>query len=177
MSTSAIVTTFRVPEAISVRLESRTLTFQYNDLTNSLWINPLLEVSLEDHMVTFRDVFDTRRSHALRNTYQSLLTNITVGLVTPYSWDLRVLAKHFPIRLSERQGNLIIANFFGRKQDIAVPLRGIKFVQNKDVMTITHHDLQTLGNFYVLLRQRTKTSRDRRVFWDGFYILQKYISS
>ena len=164
-----------IPEGITVVFESGTLSFMNSEgLVNVQRVDPVINCYIQGQEIIFSIMRTNAKSYALLNTLVAHSSNHFIGLQNPFRWDIRIIHKHFPIRVSIESDCIRIENFTGRKKDIVVLTRGVSVKQEKDLMTITSHNLELLGNFYGRIRNSTKDSRDRRVFWDGFYIVNKH---
>lgn len=103
------------------------------------------------------------------------LRNLFLGLDKKYTYALEACNVHFPMTLKIDKNKLLINNFLGEK----VP-RSAKILPNVDVqikgvkITITSHDKEAAGQTAANFEKATIVrNRDRRIFQDGIYIVEK----
>lgn len=117
-----------------------------------------------------------RKEKALAGTWNAHLNNMIRGVVDGFSYSLKAFYSHFPMTLAVKGSELVVNNYFGEK----VPRRanilpGVEVkVSNKVEVTVSGSDKEAVGQTAANIERCTKIkNRDRRVFQDGIYLLEK----
>ena len=103
------------------------------------------------------------------------MRNMFRGLNKKYTYSLEAVNVHFPMILKLDKNKLIISNFLGEKvsrhatilPNVDVQIKGAK-------ITITSNDKEAAGQTAANIEKASIVrNRDRRVFKDGIYIIEK----
>ncbi len=117
-----------------------------------------------------------RREHkAICGTYAAHIRNMMRGVVSGWTYQLKIVYNHFPIKANVQATELVIENFLGeRHARRATILPGAKVsVKGADV-TVEGIDRQAVGQTAANIELATRVKgRDIRVFQDGIYITNK----
>ena len=117
-----------------------------------------------------------RRERALAGTWNAHLNNMVKGVTDGFTYTLKALYSHFPMTLAVQGNNFIVNNYFGeRVPRSASILDGVQVkVQNKTEVVVTGIDKEAVGQTAANIeRSTTVKKRDRRVFQDGIYLIEK----
>ena len=98
------------------------------------------------------------------------------GVTDGFTYTLKALYSHFPMTLAVQGNKLIVNNYFGeRVPRSANILAGVDVkVQNKTEVVVTGIDKEAVGQTAANIeRSTTVKKRDRRVFQDGIYLIEK----
>ncbi len=117
----------------------------------------------------------TAQHRALEGTFMAHIKNMLKGVVEPFTYKLKIAYVHFPMSAKLQGSELIVSNFLGSKQNqiVKLPKDATVKVEN-EIITVTSPDIEIAGKAATLIEQSTKISnRDRRVFLDGIYIIEK----
>lgn len=117
-----------------------------------------------------------RKEKALAGTWNAHLNNMIRGVVDGFSYSLKAFYSHFPMTLAVKGNEFVVNNYFGEK----VPRRanilpGVQVkISNKVEVTVSGNDKEAVGQTAANIeRCATVKNRDRRVFQDGIYLLEK----
>lgn len=116
-----------------------------------------------------------KRTGALLGTWKSHLANLVVGAERGFEARAKGVAAHFPMKLSTRDGGVVIENFLGEKHPRRSPLVGgtSATVQGEEIL-LEGPDLEAVGQSAANLERATHIRNyDPRVFQDGIYITLK----
>jgi len=117
-----------------------------------------------------------RKERALAGTWNAHLNNMVKGVTDGFSYTLKALYSHFPMTLAVQGNQLIVNNYFGeRVPRSANILAGVDVkVQNKTEIVVSGIDKEAVGQTAANIeRSTTVKKRDRRVFQDGIYLIEK----
>ncbi len=108
-------------------------------------------------------------------TYQAHVKNMIYGVIESYEAKLKICSGHFPMQVTADANTVSIKNFLGeklpRKARIHVPA---KVVIKGDIIEVTGIDKDAVAQTAGSIEQATRiTNRDRRIFQDGCFIIQK----
>jgi len=98
------------------------------------------------------------------------------GVTDGFTYTLKALYSHFPMTLAVKGNQLIVNNYFGeRVPRTAAILSGVDVkVQNKTEVVVSGIDKEAVGQTAANIeRSTTVKKRDRRVFQDGIYLIEK----
>jgi len=122
-----------------------------------------------------------RKEKALAGTWAAHLRNMVKGVDEGFTYKLKAVYSHFPMTISVNGNEMLITNLFGEKvprraklpwspAQVEVEVKGKTevFVRGADIEKVG----QTAANIERACRIRR---RDRRVFQDGIYIVEKAI--
>ena len=116
-----------------------------------------------------------KRSRALLRTWAAHLANITGGLSRGVEARLKVVAAHFPMKVSVKGTDLVIENFLGEKYPRTAHLvEGTTAHVDGEFVTIEGFDLEHVGQSAAAVERTTHIrDYDPRVFQDGIYLVER----
>ena len=118
---------------------------------------------------------NTRQMRAMMKTVVGHLKNMQAGVTQGYKYKLAIVFSHFPMNVSIKEDKVEITNFAGEKSPRhSKILPGVKVeVKGKDVF-VSGVDREKVGQTAANLETATKLKgKDRRIFQDGIYIVEK----
>ena len=104
------------------------------------------------------------------------MNNMIKGVTEGFTYTLKALYSHFPMTLAVKGNELVVNNYFGeRVPRSAKILNGVEVkVQNKTEVIVSGIDKEAVGQTAANIeRSTTVKKRDRRVFQDGIYLIEK----
>ena len=140
--------------------------------------NPRIVFSVENNKFFIRSRKDVKFSSSdkmFMNTYLAHIKNMVKGVRKSFNAKLKVCSGHFPMQVTVAGDSLQIKNFLGEK----VPRKtniidGVKVTIQGDTIILEGIDKEKVGQTAAKIEQATRiTNRDRRIFQDGIYIIQK----
>jgi large subunit ribosomal protein L6 len=137
----------------------------------------VLELSVDGTNVRLRLLIppDRKRSLSLLRTWAAHVKNIAGGLTLGVEAKMKVVAAHFPMKVSVRGEELVIENFLGEKFPRTTRLwHGTKAVVEGDIVTLTGYDVEQVGQSAANIERVTHIrDYDPRVFQDGIYLIER----
>ncbi len=134
-----------------------------------------VRVDVQDGKVVVHKDLPRREHKAICGTYAAHIQNMIKGVSDGWTYNLKIVYNHFPIKAAVQGDTFVIENFLGerhpRKADI---LHDTKVqVKGQDVVVEginREHVGQTAAN---IEKATVVRGRDIRIFQDGIYIVNK----
>ena len=165
-----------IPEGVEAEIHQNKLTLKGKEGENSKEFN-LGKIKLEkkDNKIILSCEKTTKKEKRMINTFIVHIKNMIQGVQKKFEYKLKICSSHFPMNVKIEGNNAIIKNFLGEKVDRKVELpKNIEVKIEKDIITIFSSDKEFAGQAAANLEKVTKIrGRDRRVFQDGIYIINK----
>ena len=137
--------------------------------------NPLIRIKKEGQSLLVISRGISRKHKRILNTIVAHLNNMILGSQQPFIYKVKVCSGHFPITVKKEGDYVVISNFLGEKiPRMSRILPGVTVHVEKDLITISSANKESAGQTAANLERTTFISkRDRRVFQDGCYIVEK----
>jgi large subunit ribosomal protein L6 len=165
-----------IPEGVEATLEEGILTVKKgsNEVKRDLYY-PTIEVLKEGQNIVLNPKKFSKREKKMINTYTAHIKGMLEGVSNPFVYKVKICSSHFPMNVSTKNNKVIIKNFFGEKiPREAVIVEGVNLKIEGDVIVITSSSKEAAGQTAANCEKATKiTNRDRRVFQDGLWIIEK----
>lgn len=133
-------------------------------------------ISVEgDHVLVHKDL--PRREHkAICGTYVSHIRNMIHGVTEGWTYTLKAVYNHFPIKVAVQGDKVQIENFLGERHPRFATIHGDGTkvdIKGQDI-TVTGIDRELVAQTAANMELATRIKgRDIRVFQDGIYITDK----
>jgi large subunit ribosomal protein L6 len=116
-----------------------------------------------------------KQSRALLRTWVAHLENITAGLTQGFVARLKVVAAHFPMKVSVKGDELVIENFLGEKYPRSIRLvAGTTAKVDGEFVVVEGFDIEHVGQSAAAIERTTRIrDYDPRVFQDGIYLVER----
>ncbi len=146
--------------------------------------NGELEKKLEDIRISI-DVLDgeihlftklpSKREKALLGTYASHLRNMVKGAQEDFTYKLKIVYSHFPMKVRADGKNVVVENFIGEEKPRKAKIVGDTKVKIQgDLITLSGPNKEHVGQSAANIEHATKIKKvDPRVFQDGIYLIEK----
>ena len=122
-----------------------------------------------------------RKEKAMCGTWAAHLRNMNKGVSEGFTYKMKAVYSHFPMTMKVDYANkkFIVNNYFGekvpREASLPWPESDVKVeVKNKTEVVVSGNDKEKVGQTSANIeRCCTVKKRDRRVFQDGIYLVEK----
>jgi len=165
-----------IPQGVDVRKEGKSIVVRGSkgELTRTL-SHPKVSINIKDDRLVLKSLDERRRSKAMAGTFAAHIKNMIYGVSRGYEARLRVVYRHFPVRMKAENNEFVIENFMGEKRPrIAKTLPDTVVKIDRDDIIVTGLDKEKIGITASRIEKITHiTGYDKRVFSDGAYITQK----
>jgi large subunit ribosomal protein L6 len=134
---------------ITVNANGNVITFAKGKTSVDLDTKGNVAFTVDGNTLTFATLSDSREHRAFWGTYRSLAANIITGLATGYTKKLEINGVGYRAAVNGKVLNLQL----GFSHDINYDLpASVEAVVEKNVITLTSHDKQTLGQVAAEIR-------------------------
>jgi large subunit ribosomal protein L6 len=142
---------------------------------NRIFSEPSVTVRVEGDKLVFQSARSGKKALKMIKSYIAHVNNIFKGLDEVFTYKLETCNVHFPMTLKVEKDRLAINNFLGEKSPrYATILPNVTVDVKGQIITVTSHDKELAGQTAASIEKATKVrNRDRRVFQDGIYIIEK----
>ena len=166
-----------IPEEVTASIDGNTVTITgpKGSLSRE-FVSPRHDILQEGGAVIVRVDLPRRKESALAGTWQAHMNNMVKGVTEGFTYTLKALYSHFPMTLEVKGNQFVVNNYFGeRVPRHANILPGVEVkVQNKTEVVVSGLDKEAVGQTAANIeRCTTVKKRDRRVFQDGIYLIDK----
>ncbi len=168
--------TIEIPDGVQVRVEGDHIVVvgKGHTLRRKL-SHPRLRLVVDGKHVTVRCEFPRRKEGALVGTFAAHLRNMIVGVRDGFTYEMKIVYSHFPVKASVKGSEFIIENFLGEKFPRKTMILGETKVEVKgDEVLLTGPDVEAVSQTAANIEQATRIRGfDPRIFQDGIYITRK----
>ncbi len=169
--------TVEIPEGVTATIDGDTVTITGPKGSVSRdFVSARHDIFQEGGALIVRVDVPRRKERALAGTWKAHLNNMVKGVNDGFTYTLKALYSHFPMTLAVQGNKLIVNNYFGeRVPRSAVILDGVEVkIQNKTEVVVSGIDKEAVGQTAANIeRSTTVKKRDRRIFQDGIYLIEK----
>lgn len=165
-----------LPEGVTMSIDKSTVTLTKAE--NSLsreFPTAMLTISQEKNNIKLKGNSHNAKNRAIVGTFNAHINNMLKGLEKPFSYKLRIASVHFPMTAAINNGIFELKNFIGGKSiRKAIIPKGVDINVNGSEIELSSRDIELAGMAANRLEQLTRiVRRDRRVFQDGIFIIDK----
>lgn len=165
-----------IPEEVTCEYSGNTIKCKKgsDELSRKIGL-PGVNISVKDNNLIFDCPAGNKNDFKKIKSNIAHMRNLFYGLTKGYTYHLESCNVHFPMTLKVEGDKLVINNFLGEKTPrFAKILPGAKVEIKGQKITITSADKEIAGHTAANLERATKVKkRDRRVFQDGIFIVEK----
>lgn len=166
-----------IPEGVTVSVENghhTTVTGPKGSLSRAFRYRGV-RIEVEGNTVHVKKDLPRREHKAICGTYRAHLQNMIKGVTDGWTYNMKIVYNHFPIKAAVQGETFVIENFLGERHprkaaifpDVKVQVKG-------DDVVIEGIHREHVGQTAANIEQATRiNNRDIRVFQDGIYIVNK----
>ncbi len=171
-----IESTIAIPDGVTVTKDGNTVTVKgpRGELSRN-FAHPSVIVAIEGGNVIVSCEYPSIREKAMVGTFHAHVRNMIRGVTEGYTYTLKIVHSHFPMKVAVKGDKVEINNYMGghapRFADI---LAGCKVKISGADVTVEGNDIEAVGQTAANLERATSRGGfDKRVFQDGIYIVHK----
>ncbi len=166
--------TIELPDGVSATYQDGTAAVNgpKGQLSRVL-VAPGVSVKVDGNNVVVSSEYPRRKEKALVGTFEAHLKNMVKGVTEGYTYTLKTVYSHFPIKAKVDGDRLVIDNFLGEKSPRKAVIVGETKVSVKgENVVVEGSDKEAVGQTAANIERATKVKgRDVRVFQDGIYLV------
>ncbi len=138
---------------------------------NRSFNHPRITIKLEGEKAVVHCTKPKRSEMGLAGTWGAHVKNMVVGVTEGFTYKMRIIFSHFPIKTSVKGKELVIENFLGERHPrIARIMEGVTAKISGDSITLEGNDKEMVGQTSANIERATIVKGyDTRVFQDGIY--------
>lgn len=166
----------QLPTELSVEYASGVLTIRKGSASTTKKLShPLIMFAVNNNTITIATKNQKRNYKKILYTYRAHINNMIKGLNENFVYHLKLCAGHFPITIKVDKNKFIISNFLGEKVPRTANILSEATVKiDKEMITVTSSNKEAAGQTAANIERATFIrGRDRRLFQDGIYIVEK----
>ncbi len=166
----------KIPDGVQVKVQGdQVLVSAKGASLQRTLSHPRVQIVVEDGEVKIRSEYPKRREGALVGTFAAHIRNMLVGVTQGFTYEMKIVYSHFPVKATVKGSEFVIENFLGEKFPRRADIRGATKVEVKgDQVVLTGPDIEAVSQTAANIEQATKIKGfDPRVFQDGIYITKK----
>lgn len=165
-----------IPEGCTVTYENRVMTAKGNSGEVSRQIyHPKMQVEVKGNQVVITVPLATQREKRQMFSLAAHVKNMLRGSTQGHTYKLKVCSGHFPMNVAVSNNTLTVKNFLGEAVPRTCKVKeGVDVKVNGDIIEVTSANIELAGSQASDIEQLTRiTNRDRRIFQDGLFIIEK----
>lgn len=165
-----------IPDGVQLRLEGdQVVVIGKGHTLRRKLSHPRVRIAVDGKQARVRSEFPRRKEGALVGTFAAHLHNMIVGVTEGFTYEMKIVYSHFPVKAGVKGSEFIIENFLGEKFPRRTRILGETKVEVKgDQVILTGPDIEAVSQTAANIEQATKIRGfDPRVFQDGIYITKK----
>ena len=137
--------------------------------------HPKVSIAMEGRELRIRSELPSRREKAIVGTFAAHVRNMIMGVTAGFTYRMKIVYAHFPMKASVKGSEVVVENFLGEKAPRRTSIIGeTKVAVQGDQVVLTGPNVEDVGQTAANIEQVTKIRGfDPRVFQDGIYITSK----
>ena len=134
-----------------------------------------VKVRVDGQAVVVEKQLPRREEKAVAGTYAAHIQNMIKGVTNGWTYTMKAVFNHFPIKMTVQGDQFLVENFLGeRAPRTARIVPGVKITVKGADVTLEGVDLAAVSQTAANIENCTKIrNKDIRVFQDGVYITKK----
>lgn len=171
-----IESTIAIPGGVTVSQDGSVLTVKgpKGELSRN-FAHPGIDVAVKDGGVSVSCVMPRIKDKAMVGTFAAHIRNMIHGVTEGYTYHLKIVFSHFPMKVTVKGDRVEINNYMGgHAPRYAKILGGCTVKINGQDVTVEGIDIEACGQTAANLEKATsRLGFDKRTFQDGIYIVAK----
>ena len=165
-----------IPEGVQVTMDSNctfTVSGPNGKLVRTLF-HIRVKVTRKGNEFIFSCSMPRKKEKSMVGTFAAHLRNMCTGVKDGFTYPMKVVYSHFPIKVTLKGKQVLIENFLGEKKMRSANLIGdTKILIKGNDITLTGFCIEDVGQSAANIEKATHIKkRDPRVFQDGIYIIR-----
>ena len=165
-----------VPKGVSAEFGNSVLTIKGPQGTlKRNFFHPRIKMTAAKSKITVETRMASLKEKALVGTWAAHVRNMIRGVQQPFTYRMKAVYAHFPVKMTLKGNELVIENFLGERHPRrAAILGGTKVTIKGQELELVSISLEEVGQTAANIENATRIrNRDPRVFQDGIFITSK----
>ena len=171
-----IESTIAIPGGVSVSMDGSIMKVKgpKGEISRN-FAHPGIDVAVGETKVTVSCEYPRTRDKAMVGTYVAHVKNMIKGVTEGFTYHLKIVFSHFPMKVAVKGDRVEINNYMGgHAPRYANIVKGCTVKINGADVTVEGIDIEACGQTAANLEKATsRLGFDKRVFQDGIYIVAK----
>ncbi|HEY5538231.1 MAG TPA: 50S ribosomal protein L6 [Thermoplasmata archaeon] len=166
----------KIPEGVQLELRGPEVVVAAKGHTVRRTLShPRISMALDTGEVRISCTLAGRREKAIVGTFAAHVRNMIEGVMKGFTYRMKIVYSHFPMKASAKGNEFIVENFLGERAPRRTTIIGeTKVSVDGDQVTLRGPNVEEVGQTAANIEQLTRIKRlDPRVFQDGIYIVSK----
>ena len=169
--------TIAIPGGVSVSTDGNTVKVKgpKGELSRN-FAHPRVKIDIGGGKIVLSSDMPRIKDKAMVGTYEAHFNNMIRGVTVGFTYHMKVVFSHFPMKVAVKGNQVQIDNYMGGKAPRIANIVGAKTtvkVNGADV-TIEGNDIEACGQTAANIEKATsRRGFDKRIFQDGIYIVEK----
>jgi len=168
--------TIAIPGGVSITMNGNTVSVKgpRGELSRN-FAYPRVMIAIGEEGVTVSSEYPRTKDKAMVGTFASHINNMLRGVTVGYTYTLKVVFSHFPMKVAVKDNRVEINNYMGgHAPRYANIVAGCKVKISGADVTVEGNDIEACGQTAANIEKATsRLGFDKRTFQDGIYIVQK----
>lgn len=165
-----------IPEGVAVTYENREVVAKgpQGEVKKRIFF-PAIDIKIAENQVHVSAEQVGKAKKKVLGTTVAHIRNVIQGAAEGFTYKLKVCSGHFPMTASLQGTTFSVKNYLGEKVSRVLQLKeGAKVQVDGEMITVTSSNKEIAGQVAADIEQLMRiTNRDRRVFQDGIFIIEK----
>jgi len=165
-----------IPEGVEVSFSDNTLIVKgAKGEVKRKWLAPQVTCNIKDKTITLTAESINKRKKKIAKTYKAHINNMIRGSMEGHSYTVKICSSHFPMTVTVEGNSISVKNYLGESVPRIITIReGAEVKVEGDKINISSPDKELAGQIAGSLeRLCSPGNKDRRIFQDGLYIIEK----
>jgi len=171
-----IESTIAIPGGVTVKKDGNTVKVKgpRGELSRN-FAYPRVSIAIGEGVVTVSSEYPRTKDKAMVGTFVAHINNMIKGVTVGFTYTLKVVFSHFPMKVTVKDNRVEIINYMGGKDPrYANIVGGCKVKVTGTDVTVEGNDVEACGQTAANIERATsRLGFDRRIFQDGIYIVHK----
>ena len=171
-----IESTIAIPGGVSVTYDAGIMKVKgpKGEISRN-FAHPGIEIAVGGEGVSISCEYPRIKDKAMVGTYVAHVRNMIHGVTVGYTYRLKIVFNHFPMKVAVKGDRVEINNYMGgHAPRYANIVKGCTVKVNGQDVTVEGIDIEACGQTAANIERATsRTGFDKRTFQDGIYIVEK----
>jgi len=144
-------------------------------MVKRVFSNPKLKMTMAGNEITVSTMDPSKKELALLGTWEAHVKNMIRGAIEGFTYRMKIVYAHFPMKAIVKGKEFVIENFLGEKFPRTTNILGDTKVSIKaEFVELIGPNVEDVGQTAANIERACRIRGfDPRVFQDGIYIIEK----